>query len=295
MPPFAQNSHSARQIQSWLVVEVAEAWRRNFGIDVRPLFGEAETLTLLECPVSGIRYFEPSVTGDDAFYQRLESFDWYYLPDRWEFPRALQTARPGMRLLEVGAGRGAFLAFAQREGMEGVGLELNSAAAAIARTRGLNVETRTVDDLAATSPSTFDRVVAFQVLEHVKDPLGMALAMAACARPGGTLCIAVPNATSFIRHARLNLLDMPPHHVTRWTPDALRWIGSQIGAAETAVEPAPLETIHIDGFLSACMAEKKYRRIFNNRISRPVLRQCLACGGRYFINGQTIYAEYQIP
>jgi hypothetical protein len=39
-------------------------------------------------------------------------------------------------------------------------------------------------------------------------------------RPGGLLILGLPNQRSYVRHM-VNPLDMPPHHMTRWTPQSL--------------------------------------------------------------------------
>ncbi len=43
---------------------------------------------------------------------------------------------------------------------------------------------------------------------------------ALCNIPGGLIGLAVPNQRSYVRHM-VNPLDMPPHHMTRWTRKAL--------------------------------------------------------------------------
>ena len=67
----------------------------------------------------------------------------------------------------------------------------------------------------------FDVVCAFQVLEHVADPLAFIAEAKARLNPGGLLFIGVPNRESYVGRLRDFPLDMPPHHVMRWSRRAL--------------------------------------------------------------------------
>src|SRR5260370_36503579 len=108
---------------------------------------------------------------------------------RWSCARWIGTGR----YLDVGCGSGAALAVAQALGWRIAGIEMNEAAAAIAR--------RFTDELhvgdVLTAPFTsarFDVVTAFHVLEHVPDPIAVARRMLEWLAPGGPLIVEVTNA-----------------------------------------------------------------------------------------------------
>lgn len=291
---FILQSSNADKIFTVQAADVVERWRRVFGIDVDRFFINQHYVSLYLCKQSKIGFFEPAPLGDREFYSELQKIDWYYLRDKWEFGKALSNAAKGERILEVGCGDGAFLAIAAAQEHKASGLELNSEAAAQARASGLDVSETDLFDLAASGCEPFDRVVAFQVLEHVRDPVAFTRAMMACAKPGGRVAVAVPNAESFISWEPRNLLDMPPHHATRWTPAALRWLGAHLGAAHVEVQPGPLEPIHVDWFLSLMFRNRRLKRTVG-KLARPLLRRCLHAGARRLISGHTIYAEYTVP
>jgi len=133
---------------------------------------------------------------------------------RLSFIRAL--APPGARLLDIGAGRGRFVAAARTAGYQASGLE------PAPRAEGPAVARAGVED-ADVPAGSVDAVTAWHVLEHLEDP-GAALArVAAWVRPGGVLLVGVPNLDSL--QARLGgeywyHLDVPRHRV-HFTPRGL--------------------------------------------------------------------------
>ena len=101
------------------------------------------------------------------------------------------------RLLEVGASYGHSLDLARKRGWEVEGVELSSAAAAYAREHfGLKVFDC---DLTETplSDGSFDTVIMWHVLEHVRNPKEQLLRVAALLKDDGVLGLRVPNIGSF--------------------------------------------------------------------------------------------------
>jgi SAM-dependent methyltransferase len=97
----------------------------------------------------------------------------------------------------------------------------------------------TVEAHAARRPDAYDLACAFQVLEHVADPLGMASAMAACLAPGGLLVLAMPVWPAPHTEIPNNLLNLPPHHLTWWNEGACRALASRLGLQAVRVELLP--------------------------------------------------------
>jgi 2-polyprenyl-3-methyl-5-hydroxy-6-metoxy-1,4-benzoquinol methylase len=71
----------------------------------------------------------------------------------------------GKRVLEIGFGNGAFLAWASAQGAVVAGTEIDAAMLARAREKGFAVHPAALDELVATGMH-FDFVVAFDVFEH---------------------------------------------------------------------------------------------------------------------------------
>jgi 2-polyprenyl-3-methyl-5-hydroxy-6-metoxy-1,4-benzoquinol methylase len=141
--------------------------------------------------------------------------------------RFLRT-KPATRLslLDVGCAEGGFLAIARRW-YDVVGLDFNRRAIAIARDRfGLDkvypaaVEDipRLADDLGI--PRQFDVVTLFDVIEHVEQPLALLKSIHEVVKSGGRLVINTPNRTR--RPNFHEPFDFPPHHISWWSPEAMR-------------------------------------------------------------------------
>jgi len=121
----------------------------------------------------------------------------------------LLPAGSSVRLLDIGAGIGTFVAMARdRLGWKVAGTEVSSSAITIARERyDLDLLEGQVEELHL-APASFDMVTLWHVLEHVPSP---AKTLAICHRllaPRGWLAIAVPNddeARSWLVQAKASL------------------------------------------------------------------------------------------
>lgn len=107
------------------------------------------------------------------------------------------TARGQGRLLDIGCNEGRGLGIYAANGFEVEGLELNVAAATVARKRGFVVHTGLLETFH--SEKLFDVVVLSNVLEHASDPAAMLRDVAHLLGPGGQVWISCPNARSFMR------------------------------------------------------------------------------------------------
>ncbi|MGI8864448.1 MAG: class I SAM-dependent methyltransferase [Solirubrobacteraceae bacterium] len=126
------------------------------------------------------------------------------------------------RLLDVGAGRGRFVAAACAAGYEAQGIEPSARGVAAASTIGVPLLHASIDD-APIAPSSVDALTLWHVLEHLDQP-GEALArLASWVRPGGALLVGVPNLASvqaWLGGERWYHLDVPRHRV-HFTPAGL--------------------------------------------------------------------------
>lgn len=122
-------------------------------------------------------------------------------------------------VLDVGCGRGAWLAAMRRWGFRCHGVEPSAEACARARELGLDVACGQLWD-AGYPDACFDVVRFNHVLEHLHDP-GRALAEARrVLRPGGLLIVAVPNHAGIARQAFRQAEDVP-FHLFAFTPPTL--------------------------------------------------------------------------
>jgi SAM-dependent methyltransferase len=112
--------------------------------------------------------------------------------------RHLVTASTGKkqgRLLDVGAGTGAFTSFMQGHGWQASGLEPDQTARKNARDN-YKIELAPIESLFDPSMQDFNAVTLWHVLEHVQDMHAYMKRLKEIISPEGRLLVAVPNYTS---------------------------------------------------------------------------------------------------
>lgn len=201
--------------------------------------------TLRRCDSCDLIYADPFVSGDAEFY-RLAYFHASYPEQKWEYNRTRQALRERHlsrpRVLEIGAGTGAFLRQMLDEGCAPTSLQAfefsESGRAAIER---LGISCLAADLRIVDFDQTFDIVCMFQVLEHLDDFDGVFKALTRIVRPGGHVFIATPNAAWIsLNEARRLLLDMPPNHISRWSPASFAALARRFGWQLAACELEPV-------------------------------------------------------
>jgi SAM-dependent methyltransferase len=124
-------------------------------------------------------------------------------------------AVPPARLLDVGAGRGRFVAGALAAGYEATGIEPSSRGVEAAASIGAPVLRASVET-AHFAEGGFDAVTAWHVLEHLDDPAAALARISGWLTPGGALLLGIPNLASLqarIGGERWYHLDVPRHRV----------------------------------------------------------------------------------
>ncbi|HEX3629484.1 MAG TPA: class I SAM-dependent methyltransferase [Candidatus Dormibacteraeota bacterium] len=102
----------------------------------------------------------------------------------------------GRRVLDVGCATGDFLAVAQRQGWEAIGVD-PSPAREQATAAGLPIVGHTLDD-AEVSEQSLDLITFWDVLEHLPDPVRTLRRAASLLTPDGIVAATVPNAGSAV-------------------------------------------------------------------------------------------------
>ncbi|MEJ7798167.1 MAG: class I SAM-dependent methyltransferase [Solirubrobacteraceae bacterium] len=122
-------------------------------------------------------------------------------------------ALPPGRLLDIGAGRGRFVAQARAAGWYAHGIEPSRRGVEGARALGIELVSGEIDD-AQVPLASLDAATLWHVLEHVEDPGAALERIASWLRPGGMLVVGVPNLASVqarLGGARWYHLDVPRH------------------------------------------------------------------------------------
>lgn len=120
----------------------------------------------------------------------LEDSHWWYRERRYLLARQIRTMRPG-RALDIGAAAGGNTRVLRERGWKAVALEYSEDGARIAHERGLPVVR--ADALTLPFPdASLDLVVAYDVLEHIRDDDRAVQEICRVLRPGTTALVAVP-------------------------------------------------------------------------------------------------------
>jgi SAM-dependent methyltransferase len=189
------------------------------------------------------------------------------------------------RLLELGASYGHSLALARKRGWDVTGVELSPTAAEHARTQlGLTVFNCDLAD-APLAQGSFDAVIMWHVLEHVRDPKRQLLQLATLLKPGGVLGLRVPNIASFGARAAGQWWPWmcPPAHLWFFSPATLPRLVNACG-----FEVKEVATLRGDGnnlYQYALMAagnqlnELRLRALPRRRAQSPPIERSAAASG----------------
>ncbi len=138
---------------------------------------------------------------------------------------------PGASLLDCGCGAGQFAAQMRDRGWDAFGMDFSPHAVATARSHyGLRAIEGTLPHPEIPANS-LDAITLRMVLEHVHDPAKMLDAAFAALKPGGWLCVAVPNlaAWGFGAFGGAWFPLRLPWHLSHFTPDTLQRIVADRG------------------------------------------------------------------
>lgn len=231
------------------VSDVREEWKRGFGFDPFDQIETDEHLVQYRCLDCDLRFYHPAICGDGEFYKELSTrFAWYYEKDKWEFDVAadLVSQLPDVRrLLEVGCGQGHFLT-RMHNLYECQGLEFNPKAIEDCQSKGLNVTSSTLGSME----TSFDLVVAFEVLEHLSNPREFIEEALSVVKTNGYLLLAVPDPEGYFSEADRVLLDMPPHHVLSLSKKTFENIAKTFNLEILNIQQEPLRFPHYKSYIS---------------------------------------------
>lgn len=280
---------------------ISEKWKNSYGIDVGSKFRNLTSIDYWKCPSTGFCWFTPhEAAGGGELYSQLESFNWYYMKDKWEFTAALDLLNISSVVLEVGVGEGYFLQAARSQGHTVQGVEMNPKAAARVRQMDFEIHELMLDDLKEKTGPRYDAICAFQVLEHVSNPRRFLESMLEMLKPNGKIILSVPNAAVMrkIDPFSEDLFNQPPHHMGHWDEDIFRSLQHFLPLVVQSVHFEPLASYHVSwvvkGYLQNLLSPwgKTFTKFVVNRYSTLPL-QWLVHGFRKYIPGHTLLVELE--
>jgi SAM-dependent methyltransferase len=296
--PLAASSKS-HLLETLQAAKLIEDWQASFRIDISDELDGIDEISLYRCEASKLEFFTPaSAAGSDQLYQKLQKLEWFYMEGKWEFEEAIKDLVDCKKILEVGCGPGFFVEKASKElkGSLIKGIEITESTIGRALKRNLPVELVDLSELVKRG-EVFDAVCSFQVLEHASQPCDLLQTMVQVLAPGGRLIVCVPNRDSFLRH-QYNLLDMPPHHMTRWNTTSLRFLQKIFPLRVNRISFEPLANYHINGYVTAygqyLRSRIPFGRYLLSKSSLQKLADILEKSGLYrLLRGQSLYVLFE--
>ncbi len=129
---------------------------------------------------------------------------------------------PKGRMLEIGCGSGDALAFMHALGWSVTGVEMDAAAADVARKRGLDVAVGKLSE-QDFRPASFEAITMNHVIEHLHDPEKLLKECHELLVPGGQIVLVTPNSRSlWHRLFQRNWMHLdPPRHLMIYSTSTL--------------------------------------------------------------------------
>ncbi|MCB4799696.1 class I SAM-dependent methyltransferase [Tamlana sp. PT2-4] len=279
------------------VENLIKDYKKHLNIDVSSYFIGLQEITLYKCELSGYRFFYPyNVAGNGFFYEQLQSYDWYYMPWKWENQKTLSLLNKTYKILEIGSGGLGFIKKLNDLGYNITGLELNENSVKIGQSIGVNIKNESIQNHAKTNLGYYDFVCSFQVLEHISEVNSFIEAQISCLKKGGKLLISVPNNNSFIKFNHGGILNAPPHHMGLWDINSLKYLTNIYNIKLDSVFYEPLQDYHLDWFINSSIAFRfkrmpLLRRFFGSYKFKILFRRIVKVFQK-FIKGHTIIAVF---
>tara|TARA_Y100001968_G_scaffold68962_1_gene60068 strand:+ start:1166 stop:2404 length:1239 start_codon:yes stop_codon:yes gene_type:complete len=167
--------------------------------------------------------FENKFRGDrDEIISRLGSYDGIirFLKKHHENPNAL----------DIGSGRGEWLQKCKKEGLSGMGIEIDSEMVVLSRKYNLDViEGDALDALKNIQSKSYSLITSFHLIEHI-DNQKIENIIHECRRilkDNGLMILETPSIDNLIVSSRQFYLD--PTHVNPINPDGIKFLIEQCG------------------------------------------------------------------
>ncbi len=178
--------------------------------------------------------------------------------------------RPGLRILDVGAGGGSFLTVAKTLGAHTMGVEPSTFGVRAARANGLDIFEGTLEQYVASGVNErFDLITFSHVIEHLPDPIGTLTLAASLLADGGRIWLAVPNAACHSARRlqwRWHSADLPIH-LHHFSPQSMR-----VAAEKAGLSLHSLNTYSLPAAVrSSLLLEWRHRWMVPQKVGSAVL------------------------
>lgn len=197
------------------VKDLVELYVSSFNFNIlKELFG-SKHIEYVKCNNCELSFFEPRYAGSGEFYEKLQlNRKVYYNSNRPEFSYSRSFINLDDKVLEIGSGSGFFAEKIKKN--KYVGLEFNDKAISDAEKKGFRLIKSSIEDYSKEVKVTFDVICSFHVLEHVINPFEFINCSVKMLKKNGKLILSVPLNDSPLTNNVNHVLNLPPHHISRW-------------------------------------------------------------------------------
>jgi SAM-dependent methyltransferase len=206
----------------------------------------AHDYSMWRCVETSLEFAWPLVPGNEVFYDWISRFPSYYPKARWEYAKTLSLIRSrgptDISLLDVGCGSGKFLAAVKSlHPKRALGLDLNRSAILECRQKGLDafcgsMQLALHEKMAV--PHEFHFISSFHCLEHVDDPAHFCRELLHLLSDSGRIFLSTPYSPMSFEGDWFDVMNHPPHHMTRWNLSAYRHLAKALGLSLEFHAPA---------------------------------------------------------
>jgi SAM-dependent methyltransferase len=204
---------------------------------------QSHSYAVRRCASCTLEFADPMFAPSSDWYANLYSTLDLYPSERWEYRVVCESLKPSSVVLDFGCGSGHFLDLAIQRAQRVVGIDFSSNCVDAATAKGHEALLGEAGQAWPGRPGEAHHITAFHVLEHLPQPGEVFQQADRLGTADVQLWLAIPsNQRASRRYGEFDELDAPPHHLTRWTPDALERLGQRHGWSlqGMAFEPLPL-------------------------------------------------------
>ncbi len=206
--------------------------------------------------------------------------------DRWRWLRRHLQAGP-LRTLDAGSGSGAFTMYAAKLGNEAVGISYDERCNRVARERARILGLRSIEfvdgDLRelerwSNELGTFDQIICFETIEHIRDDRKLVTDLAALLKPGGRLLLTTPHIDhrALVGDAELSEEEDGGHIRRGYGFDEMRLLllagGFEVVSAEPIYGFASQQLINLMRLVARLNGRLAWVLVFPLRVIQPIDR-----------------------
>lgn len=190
-----------------------------------------EDYDLIRCLSCGLEFSDPMVEPSSEFYKEITQLNnKYYADFRWEWGKTLSQLNTSqnlnnkkINLIDVGCGSGFFLKYLRdnSNNIEAIGIDSTPSSIKTCKDKGLNALCCTLDEFKLYSSKQIDIITFWHLLEHVADPMHLVQTAQKLVKLNGSIYFSVPLSPTYYETIELHPLNLPPHHLTRWSIPSL--------------------------------------------------------------------------